>query len=41
VRSDYLAMNTSTELILYQTIIDNDEETYITYSVSDGAPCTR
>jgi hypothetical protein len=41
VRSDYLAVNTSTELILYQTIIDNDEETYITYSVSDGAPCTR
>ncbi|XP_047062543.1 G-type lectin S-receptor-like serine/threonine-protein kinase At1g11300 [Lolium rigidum] len=41
VRSDYLAVNTSTELILYQTIIDDKEEMYLTYNVSDGAPCTR
>ncbi|KAK1601126.1 hypothetical protein QYE76_007887 [Lolium multiflorum] len=41
VRSDYLAVNTSTELILYQTIIDNKEEMYLTYNVSDGAPRTR
>jgi hypothetical protein len=34
-------VNTSTELILYQTIIDNKEEMYLTYNVSDGAPRTR
>uniref|UniRef100_A0A453AAL0 Serine/threonine-protein kinase receptor n=1 Tax=Aegilops tauschii subsp. strangulata TaxID=200361 RepID=A0A453AAL0_AEGTS len=37
----YQQANASTGVIMYHAILDNDEEIYITYSLSDGTPHTR
>ncbi|VAH24811.1 unnamed protein product [Triticum turgidum subsp. durum] len=37
----YQQANASTGVIMYHAILDNNEEIYITYSLSDGTPHTR
>ncbi|KAI4989641.1 hypothetical protein ZWY2020_036958 [Hordeum vulgare] len=41
VEHQYQLVNDSAAVIIYQAIIDNDEEIYATYTVSAGAPRTR
>ena len=37
----YQQANTSTDIITYPTVVDNNEEIYFTYLVFDGGPHTR